>query len=241
MHSGSGYSNWWWCAEACVTATAMCSTSPLVVIVIDGWWGRRRRIALFCDKLTNLGWLTLSVLKYLMKIKMFICETAWENNAIAWCFQLHLWMDFFLKSVPADNCKLRENTGHFQCNIWFSIFILFSAEHSSLQLDLDSSSTWLHCIALLDAGSHLLLKTVLGVGEGDCGAKTCLGLCRATQAPLWLEKSSIAYWKGSGHCLTTATHPTISGAWCCQTQWNELFSFHDHQSQSVHHPNQVSD
>jgi hypothetical protein len=61
---------------------AMCSTSPLVVIVIDGWRGRRRRIALFCDKLTNLGWLTLSVLKYLMKIKKFIFESTSENNAI---------------------------------------------------------------------------------------------------------------------------------------------------------------
>jgi hypothetical protein len=39
-------------------------------------WGRRRRIALFCDKLTKLGWLTLSVLKYLMKIKKIIRESA---------------------------------------------------------------------------------------------------------------------------------------------------------------------
>ncbi len=30
----------------------------------------------FCDKLTNLGWLTLSILKYLMKIKKFIRESA---------------------------------------------------------------------------------------------------------------------------------------------------------------------
>jgi hypothetical protein len=30
----------------------------------------------FCDKLTNLGWLTLSILKYLMKTKKFICESA---------------------------------------------------------------------------------------------------------------------------------------------------------------------
>ncbi len=112
-HGGSGYCNWLWCAEACITATAMCSTSPLVVIVINGWQGRRRRIALFCDKLTNLGWLTLSVLKYLMKIKKFICESAWETNAIAWCFQLHLWMDFFLRSVTADNCTdLRDH----KCN-----------------------------------------------------------------------------------------------------------------------------
>jgi hypothetical protein len=48
----------------------------LVVIVDGGWWGQRRRIANFCDKLSNLGWLTLSVLKYLMKIKKFICESA---------------------------------------------------------------------------------------------------------------------------------------------------------------------
>ncbi len=81
----------------------------------------------------------------------------------------------FLRSVTADNCKLQENTGHFQCNVWCSIFILFSTEHSSLQLDLDSCSMQLHCIALLDAGPHLLLKIVLGVGECECGAKTCLG------------------------------------------------------------------
>jgi hypothetical protein len=32
-----------------------------------GRQGQKRRIAIFCDKLSNLGWLTLSVLKYLMK------------------------------------------------------------------------------------------------------------------------------------------------------------------------------
>jgi hypothetical protein len=30
----------------------------------------------FCDKLTNLGWLTLSILKYLIKTKKFIHERA---------------------------------------------------------------------------------------------------------------------------------------------------------------------
>ncbi len=50
------------------------------------------------------------------------------------------------------------------------------SSQSSLQLDLDSCSTRLHCIALLDAGPHLLLKTVLGVGEGECGAKILPGL-----------------------------------------------------------------
>ncbi len=30
----------------------------------------------FCDKLTNLRWLTLSILKYLMKTKKFIRESA---------------------------------------------------------------------------------------------------------------------------------------------------------------------
>jgi hypothetical protein len=32
--------------------------------------------ALFCEKLTNLGWLTISILKYLMKTKKFIRESA---------------------------------------------------------------------------------------------------------------------------------------------------------------------
>jgi hypothetical protein len=41
----------------------------------------------FCDKLTNLAWLTLSILKYLMKNKKFIRESPWKN-AIAF-FQLH--------------------------------------------------------------------------------------------------------------------------------------------------------
>ncbi len=40
----------------------------------------------FCDKLTNLGWLTLSILKYLTKTKKFIRESALKN-AIAF-FQL---------------------------------------------------------------------------------------------------------------------------------------------------------
>jgi hypothetical protein len=30
----------------------------------------------FCDKLTNLGWMSLSILKYLMKTKKFIRESA---------------------------------------------------------------------------------------------------------------------------------------------------------------------
>jgi hypothetical protein len=33
-------------------------------------------LCFFCDKLTNLGWLTLSILKYLMKTKKFIRESA---------------------------------------------------------------------------------------------------------------------------------------------------------------------
>jgi hypothetical protein len=33
-------------------------------------------LCLFCDKLTNLRWLTLSNLKYLMKTKKFIRESA---------------------------------------------------------------------------------------------------------------------------------------------------------------------
>ncbi len=51
-----------------------------------------------------------------------------------------------------------------------------SSSQSSLRLDLDSCLTQLHCIALLDAGPHLLLKTILGVGEGECGAKNLPGL-----------------------------------------------------------------
>jgi hypothetical protein len=47
---------------------------------------------------------------------------------------------------------------------------------SSLRLDLDSCLTRLRCIVLLDAGPHLLLKTVLGVGEGEGGAKNLPGL-----------------------------------------------------------------
>jgi hypothetical protein len=34
-----------------------------------GRQGQKRRIAIFGDKLTNLGWLTLSDLKYLTKTK----------------------------------------------------------------------------------------------------------------------------------------------------------------------------
>jgi hypothetical protein len=45
------------------------SCPPSLVVVVDhGWRGRRRRIAIFGDKLTNLGWLTVCV-KYLMKTK----------------------------------------------------------------------------------------------------------------------------------------------------------------------------
>jgi hypothetical protein len=46
------------------------------LLTAGGGQGRKRRIVIFCDKLTNLGWLTLSVLKYLMKTKKFICESA---------------------------------------------------------------------------------------------------------------------------------------------------------------------
>jgi hypothetical protein len=46
-----------------------------LLLTVGGGWGRKRRIAIFCDKLTNLGWLTLSVLKYLMKTKKFICDS----------------------------------------------------------------------------------------------------------------------------------------------------------------------
>ncbi len=46
------------------------------LLTVGGGRGQKRRIAIFCDKLTNLGWLTLSVLKYLMKTKKFICESA---------------------------------------------------------------------------------------------------------------------------------------------------------------------
>jgi hypothetical protein len=46
-----------------------------LLLMEGGGQGRKRRIAIFCDKLTNLGWLTLSVLKYLMKTKKFIQES----------------------------------------------------------------------------------------------------------------------------------------------------------------------
>jgi hypothetical protein len=46
------------------------------LLTAGGGQGRKRRIAIICDKLTNLGWLTLSVLKYLIKTKKFICESA---------------------------------------------------------------------------------------------------------------------------------------------------------------------
>jgi hypothetical protein len=47
-----------------------------LLLTAGGGQGRKRRIAIFCDKLTNLGWLTLSVLKYLMKTEKFIRESA---------------------------------------------------------------------------------------------------------------------------------------------------------------------
>ncbi len=50
------------------------------------------------------------------------------------------------------------------------------SSQSSLRVDLDSCLTWLHCITLLGAGPHLWLKTVPGVGEGECGAKNLPGL-----------------------------------------------------------------
>ncbi len=46
------------------------------LLMAGGRQGQKRRIAIFCDKLTNLGWLTPSVLKYLMKTKKFIRESA---------------------------------------------------------------------------------------------------------------------------------------------------------------------
>jgi hypothetical protein len=46
------------------------------LLTAGGGRGWKRRIAIFCDKLTNLGWLTLSVLKYLMKTKKIIRESA---------------------------------------------------------------------------------------------------------------------------------------------------------------------
>jgi hypothetical protein len=46
------------------------------LLTAGGGRGQKRRKAIFCDKLTNLGWLTLSVLKYLMKTKKFISESA---------------------------------------------------------------------------------------------------------------------------------------------------------------------
>jgi hypothetical protein len=81
---GDGFGVWqravacssvWQCAEESGAATAS-GSPPLVVVVVGGWRGWRRRIALFCDELTNFGWLTLSVLKYLMKINKFIRESA---------------------------------------------------------------------------------------------------------------------------------------------------------------------
>jgi hypothetical protein len=46
------------------------------MVVVNGGWGAgvEEKKAIFCDKLTNLGWLTLRVLKYLMKTKQFIHE-----------------------------------------------------------------------------------------------------------------------------------------------------------------------
>ncbi len=50
---------------------------PLWLLLTAGsGQGQKKRIAIFCDKLTNLGWLTLIVLKYLMKTKKFIPESA---------------------------------------------------------------------------------------------------------------------------------------------------------------------
>ncbi len=42
---------------------------------------------------------------------------------------------------------------------------LVCGSDSSLRLDLDSCLTQLQYIVLLDAGPHLLLQTILGVGE----------------------------------------------------------------------------
>jgi hypothetical protein len=73
---------------------------------------------------------------------------------------------------------------------------VFPSSQSSLRLDLDSCSTQLHCIALLDAGPHLLLKTVLGVGEGECGAKNLPGLVlRNPGSPL---TQKVVHWLKGG-------------------------------------------
>ena len=76
------------------------------------------------------------------------------------------------------------------------IVAICPSSQSSLQLDLDSCSTRLHCIALLDAGPHLLLKTVLGVGEGECGAKNLPGLVpRDPGSPL---TQKVVHWLKGG-------------------------------------------
>ena len=67
---------------------------------------------------------------------------------------------------------------------------------SSLQLDLDSCSTQLHCIVLLDAGPHLLLKTVLGVGEGEGGAKNLPGLVPCNPGSPLTQK--VVHWLKGG-------------------------------------------
>jgi hypothetical protein len=68
---------------------------------------------------------------------------------------------------------------------------------SSLQLDLDSCLTQLHCIALLDAGPRLLLKFVLGVGEGEYGAKN-LAWVSPAQPRLPFDSKSHPLVKGRG-------------------------------------------
>jgi hypothetical protein len=46
------------------------------VVIVDGGWqaGAEEKNCYFCDKLTHLGWLTHSVLKYSMKTKRLISE-----------------------------------------------------------------------------------------------------------------------------------------------------------------------
>ncbi len=49
---------------------------PLWSLSLAGGGGGGEEKIFFCDNLTNFGWLTLSVLKYLMRIKKFISESA---------------------------------------------------------------------------------------------------------------------------------------------------------------------
>ncbi len=64
------------CRVWCEAARGAALPPSWLLLTVGGGQGQKRRIAIFCDKLTNLGWLTLSVLKYLMKSKKFIHESA---------------------------------------------------------------------------------------------------------------------------------------------------------------------